>query len=193
MQINSIFRRRAGFARVVSFFKLVFAVGIVAQISGCVLYTPLEDLVAQNQIRVGMTRSDVGSVALSSADDATDPFWGACYYEYDSDSRCEILSGPERRQYLVFCGAYSPSSCSVRYGTSTLKGIYRTYNDAKRSASPAPAYTAPASAKEEAAVPRPVPAPVVVDERATAAKIHRCTKRGLTPGTPAFKKCFAEK
>jgi len=172
---------------------LVFVVGIVTQISGCVLYTPLEDLVAQNQIRVGMTRTDVGSVALSSADAATDPFWGACYYEYDSDSRCEILSGQERRQYLVFCGAYSPSSCSVRYGTSTLKGIYRTYNDAKRSASPAPVYTAPASAKKEATVPRSVPAPVVVDERATAAKIQRCTKRGLTPGTPAFKKCFAEK
>jgi hypothetical protein len=166
-------------------FKLLLVSVVVTNLSGCL---SVDSLVAKNAVRVGMTKTEVANVILWQGNLEDDAWLGNCFYEYVPESRCEILSGSGRNQFLVFCGAYSESSCSIREGESTLRGVYRTYNEAKRSIAPTPRYS-PAA---EAAAPRAVPRPSSADERANAAKIQRCTKRGLSPGTPAFKKCFAE-
>jgi len=165
--------------------KLLLCLGVTAQLSGCV---SVDTLVSQNSIRVGMTKTEVANVVLWQGNLEDDAWIGECFYEYVRESRCEILSGSGRNQFLVFCGAYSESSCSVREGNSTLKGVYRTYNEAKRSIAPAPAYS-PASSGTSPGVNSRPPAG---DGRANSEKMQRCTKRGLSPGTPAFKKCFAE-
>jgi hypothetical protein len=175
------------------FFDLVnamkFTVGIafIAVLSGC---TSMDTLVAQKSIRIGMTKTAVASVALAEATVDDDPWLGGCFYEYVRERNCEILSGSARNQFLVFCGAYSESSCGNRYGNSTLVGIYRTYTEAKRSITPQPQPTYKPAAQTVS--PRPVSATPPEDKRANEAKIQRCAKRGLSPGTPAFKKCFAE-
>ena len=165
--------------------KAVFGCGLMAMLSGC---ASMDALVAQNSIRVGMTKTEVADVSLWQAAVGDDPWLGGCFYEYVRETRCEILSGSARNQFLVFCGAYAESNCGDRSGNSTLSGIYRTYNEAKRSVTPQPAYK-PAT---QSIAPRPVSPTPAVDERANAMKIQRCAKRGLSPGTPAFKKCFAE-
>lgn len=169
--------------------KVVIASVLMGQLSGCV---SVDTLVAQNSIRVGMTKTDVANVILWQGDVESDPWLSGCFYEYNRESKCEILSGSGRKQFLVFCGANYESSCRTREGRSTLKGVYRTYNEAKRAAAPVQVYVPSARPEKQGAVPRPTPPPSANDERANAAKIERCTKRGLRPGSPAFKKCFAE-
>lgn len=187
-------RYSPGRRRDVIFMRLIAVVGVMSLISGCV---SVDSLVAQNSIRVGMTKSDVANVILWQGSVEDDPWLSGCYYEHIRETYCEILSGSGRNQYLVFCGAYIPSGCGTREGSSTLKGVYRTYNEAKRSASPAPApapaYIPPVRAERQSSAPRSVPAPAPIDERASATKIQHCIKRGLTPGSPEFKRCFAEK
>ncbi len=165
--------------------KIVLAAGVAGFLSGC---SSVDSLVAQSSIRVGMTKTDVANVILWRGSLEDDAWLGGCFYEYVPESRCEILSGSARNQFLVFCGAYRASSCGVREGASTLKGVYRTYNEAKRSLAPSWAR----AAATDASAPRAIPRTVTVDERANSEKIQRCSKIGLIPGTPAFKKCFAE-
>ncbi len=167
------------------YLKLFLAVGLAVHLSGC---TSVDTLVSQNAIRVGMTKTDVANVVLWQGSPEDDAWLGGCFYEYIRESRCEILAGSARNQYLVFCGAYSESSCYIREGASTLRGVYRTYSEAKRAAAPTQTY-APAA---DASAPSVISRPAANNERESAVKIQRCTKKGLTPGTPAFKKCFAE-
>lgn len=80
-----------------------------------------------------MPKSEVADKALWKANLGDDPWLNNCFYEYLPQSKCEIFSGSNRSDFLVFCGADSESSCHSRSGSSTLRGIYKSYAEAKNS------------------------------------------------------------
>lgn len=155
-------------------------------LQGC--FTPMERLIEQDTIRVGMTKGEVSRLSYSQASFEDDLSLPGCFYEFIAESGCEILSGSAKKHFLVFCGAYTSSSCTDRTGNSRLTGIYRSLADARASTTS----FKQASYRSTSSSGTNSTSGGTSRNLSTAVKIQLCKDKGLKPGTPAFKKCFAE-